>query len=68
MKRLKSKGNIAFQIKSFIIHYAEACNEIAEFISASFRPDSTAPFEEMSQRWRAVGSTASNLTGQRFEL
>ena len=27
----------------------------------------TAPFEEMSQRWRAVGSTVSNLTGPRSE-
>ena len=27
----------------------------------------TAPFEEMSQRCRAVGNTVSNLTGQIFE-
>ena len=28
----------------------------------------TAPFEEMSQRWRAVGNTVSDSTGPRFEL
>ena len=27
----------------------------------------TAPFEEMLQRWRAVGNTVSHLTGPRFE-
>ena len=26
-----------------------------------------APFEEMSQRWRALNNTESNLTGPRFE-
>ena len=30
-------------------------------------PGNTAPFEEMSQRWRAVGNTVSDLTGPRFE-
>ena len=47
--------------------YAEACNELAGPISASLRPGNTAPFEEMSQRWLAVGNTVSDLTGQRFE-
>ena len=37
-------------------------------ISASLRPGNTAPFEEMSQRWRAVGNTVSDLTGPRLEL
>ena len=27
----------------------------------------TAPFEEMTQRWRAVGNTLFDLTGPRFE-
>ena len=36
-------------------------------ISASLRPDNTASFEEMSQRWRAVGNSVSDLTGPRFE-
>ena len=31
------------------------------------RPGNTAPFEEKSQRWRAVGNTVSDLTGPRFE-
>ena len=43
------------------------CNEFAGTISASLRPGNTAPFEEMSQRWRAVGNTVSDLTGPRFE-
>ena len=49
------------------MYYAETCNELAGPISASLRPGSRAPFEEMSQRWRAVGSTVSDLTGPRFE-
>ena len=36
-------------------------------ISLSLRPGKAASFEEMSQRWRAVGSTVSDLTGPRFE-
>ena len=36
-------------------------------ISASLRPGNTASFEEMLQRWRAVGNTASDLTGPSFE-
>ena len=59
------------QIKSnlslYSLYYAEACNELAGPISASLRPGNTAPFEEMSQRWRAVGNTVSDLTGLRFE-
>ena len=51
----------------YSLHYAEACNELAGPISASLRPGNTAPFEEMSQRWRAVGNTVSDLTGPRFE-
>ena len=38
------------------------CNEFAGPISAWLRPDNTAPFEEMSQRWRTVSSTVSDLT------
>ena len=44
--------------------YAEACNELVGPISASLRPGNTAPFEEISQRWLAVGNTASDLTGR----
>ena len=32
------------------------------------RSGKTAPFEEMLQRWRAVGNIVSDLTGPRFEL
>ena len=52
---------------SYSLSYAEACNELAGPISASLRPHNTAPFEEMSHRWRAVGNTVSDLTGPRFE-
>ena len=37
-------------------------------ISESLHPGNTAFFEEMSLRWRAVGNTVFDLTGQRFEL
>ena len=47
--------------------YAKACNECAGPISASLRPGNTASFEEMLERWRAVGNTVSNLNGPRFE-
>ena len=62
------------KIKSFVIfvvglpYFAEACNEFAGPISASSRPSNTASFQEMPQRWRAVGNTMSNLTGPSFEL
>ena len=53
------------QIKSFIV-LAEA-EEFWGSISESLRPGNTAAFFEMSQWWRAVGNTLSNLTGSRFE-
>ena len=59
----QSKSNLSL----YLLHYAETCNELAGPISASLRPSNTASFEEMSQRWRAVGNTVSNLTGSRFE-
>ena len=36
-------------------------------IFALLRPGNTASFEEMSQWWRAVGNTVSDLTGPRFK-
>ena len=36
-------------------------------ISASLQLGTTAPFEEMSQQWLAVGNTESDLTDPRFE-
>ena len=66
----KSKTSI-FKVKLNLslnsLYYALACNELAKPISAPLRPGNTAPFEEMSQRWRAVGNTVSDLTGPRFE-
>ena len=53
-----------------IVHsllYAKACNELAGPISASLHLGNIAPFEEMPQRWRAVGNTVSDLTSPRFE-
>ena len=47
--------------------YAEACNELAGPIFVSLHPGNTALFEEMLQRWRAVGNTVSNLTDPIFE-
>ena len=75
-KRSKFSAKVCFfntnQIKSnlslYSLDYAETCNELAGPISSSLRPGNTAPFEEMSRRWRAVGNTVSDLTGPRFEL
>ena len=36
-------------------------NQSAEAISASLRHGNIPHFEEMSQRWRAISNTASNL-------
>ena len=53
-------------ISLYSLYYAEACNEFTGPIFASLRPGNTA-FEEMSQRWRAVGNNVSDFTGPRFE-
>ena len=60
---IQSKSNLLL----YSLHYANACNELAGLSSASLRPGNTASFEEMLQRWQAVGNTASDLTGPRFE-
>ena len=49
------------------MYCAKACNELPEPISASLLLGNTAPFEEMSQRWQALGNTVPDLTGPRFE-
>ena len=74
LQLVKNSSNQAIfwtQIKSFIIlvvlYYAETRKELARPISASLHPGNTASLEEMSQRWRAVGNTVSDLTGARFE-
>ena len=60
---IQSKSNLVL----YSLYYAKACNELAGISSASLRPGNTASFEEMLQRWQAVGNTASDLTGPRFE-
>ena len=52
---------------SYSMCYAEACYEFARLISVFRFPGNTTPFEEMTQRWRAVGDTVSDLSGPRFE-
>ena len=61
--------SIYIRIKSFILLTAlrEACNEFVGPISTLLRPSNTVHFEKMSQWWRAVGKTVSDLTGPRFE-
>ena len=44
------------------------CKDFAAPISASLRPGYTAPFEEMPQRWRAVGNTVPDLTARDLNL
>ena len=46
-----------------IFHYTRCLN-----IRVIAPAGNTAPFEETSQRWRAIGNTVSDLTGPRFEL
>ena len=60
------------QISTQIFHYtlcncAEECNKLTVLISASLRPGNSAAFYEMSQQWRAVGNTVSDLTRPIFE-
>ena len=61
---IQTKPNLS----SYLFHYAEACNELAEPILASLRPGNTPPFKEMLDWGRAVGNTVSNLNGLKFEL
>ena len=64
-------SQLALSVKSNLslnsLYCAEACNELFEPISLSFRPGNTASFEEMLQRRRAVNNTVSDLTGLKFE-
>ena len=50
-----------------MLFYSESFKEFAGPISASLRLGITTPIEEMSQLWLTVSSTASDLTGRRFE-
>ena len=49
------------------LYYTKACYELAGSIFASLRPQNTASFEEMSQRWPAVDNPGSNMTDPSFE-
>ena len=51
----------------YLLYYAEVYNKLAGPISTTLLPNNTASFQEMSQRWRAVGNSVSDLTGARFE-
>ena len=59
--------NFKSNLSLYSLYYAEACNELSGPNSASLRPGNTASFEETLLHWRAVGNTASDLTGPRFE-
>ena len=63
----KYERQIRSKLSLYSLHYTEACNELSGLISASLCSSNKAFFEEMSQRWRAVGNNESNLTGPRFE-
>ena len=55
------------QIFHCTLCYVKLCNKLAWLIFASLRPGNIASFEQMSQWWRAVGNTVSDLTGLKFE-
>ena len=50
--QIKIKSNLSI----CLLYYAEACNELARPIFASLRLGNIAHFEEMFQRWQAVGN------------
>ena len=56
-----------FSTRNLEVRYFQITTEFARPASASLRPGDTASFEEMSQQWRAVGNTVSNLANPRFE-
>ena len=58
-----------FPIKlSYSLYYAKACNKFVGPILTALRLlGKTALFEEMPQKWQAIGNTVSDLTGPRFE-
>ena len=61
---------LKLKIKSFVI-FAVLRRSVQRVCGAHFHviaiAGNTAPFEEMLQRWQAVGSTVSDLSGPRFE-
>ena len=58
-----------YQIKSFNIRAVlrRSVQGVGRPVSVSLRLGNTAPFQEVLQRWRAVGNTVFDLTGSSFE-
>ena len=56
------KSNVSL----YLLYCTEECNELQR-PKASLHLGDTASFEEMSQRWRAVGNTVSYLTDPSLE-
>ena len=63
-----TRKNSDRNVSLYALCYAKACNEFAGPVSAPLRPGNTAFFEQISQRWRAVGNSVFDLTGPRFEI
>ena len=64
---IELKTSIKSNLSLYSLYYAKAWNESVGTISAPLRLSNIASFKEMSKRWRAVGNTAFDLTGPRFE-
>ena len=60
-------NQIASNFSLYLLCYAKAWNKLTGPISGSLRPGNKASFEEMSQRWRAVGNTVFDLTEIKIE-
>ena len=58
---------VRLKIKSSILLAFFACNQFAGPIFVFLRPGNTGFFEEMSQRWRGVSNTLSDLIDPRFK-
>ena len=63
LSRCKAKSILLFSRSTKPKACVGVCKAYLRVISSG----NTAPFEVMSQRWRAVGNTVYNLTGPRFE-
>ena len=69
--RKTSSNSTFYSYKDEIFHYTrcDTPKRVTSWQGQSPRhcAGNTAPFEEMSQRWRVVGNTVSNFTDPRFE-
>ena len=66
-RRSPKKGHLKSHLSLYSLHYADACNKFAGPISASLLPGYSGSLECISQRWRSVGKSVSDLTGPRFK-